>query len=93
MTYGKAKLANLRARPLATVTARSGPNWTPVKGPLRMVGPHDLSAVDAEQLRLLRREVFTAAGGTHNDWNEYDRVMADQGRTVVLLRPTRAYSN
>jgi len=93
VTYGKAKLTNLRARPFATVTARSGPRWITVEGPVRLVGPHDLPAVDAERLRLLRREVFTAAGGTHDDWDEYDRVMSDEGRTVVLLRPTRVYSN
>jgi len=36
--------------------------------------------------------VFTACGGTHDDWNEYDRVMAEQ-RTAVLVTPTRIYSN
>lgn len=36
---------------------------------------------------------FVAAGGTHEDWDEYDRVMAEQRRTVVLLDPTRIYSN
>ena len=45
------------------------------------------------QLRLLLREVFTAAGGTHDDWDEYDRVMAEQRRTVVLVAPSRVYSN
>jgi hypothetical protein len=41
----------------------------------------------------LRREVFTAAGGTHDDWDEYDRVMAAEKRAVVLVTPTRIYSN
>jgi hypothetical protein len=49
--------------------------------------------VDAEGLRLLLRAVFTAAGGEHEDWDEYDRVMAEQRRTVVLVEPTRVYSN
>ena len=48
---------------------------------------------DADQLRLLLREVFTAAGGTHDDWDEYDRVMAKERRAVVLIAPTRVYSN
>ncbi|MCW2656001.1 MAG: pyridoxamine 5-phosphate oxidase, partial [Jatrophihabitans sp.] len=39
------------------------------------------------------REVFTAAGGTHDDWDEYDRVMAEQGRTAVFVEPTRVYGN
>ncbi|COW92629.1 hypothetical protein OVV29_29725 [Klebsiella pneumoniae] len=44
-------------------------------------------------MRLLLREVFTAAGGTHDDWDEYDRVMAQEQRAVVLITPTRIYSN
>lgn len=98
VTYGKVKLANLRARPQLAVTFRDGWQWATVEGRAELVGPDDsqgwLTGEDtAEQLRLLLREVFTAAGGTHSDWNEYDRVMAQQRRTVVLIAPTRVYSN
>ena len=94
VTYGKAKLANLRARPQITVTFRAGWQWAAIEGAARIIGPDDpASGVDAEQLRLLRREVFTAAGGTHDDWDEYDRVMESERRAVVLVTPTRAYSN
>jgi hypothetical protein len=34
-----------------------------------------------------------AAGGSHADWDEYDRTMAEQRRTAVLISPTRVYSN
>lgn len=45
---------------------------------------------DAEALRLRLREVYRAAAGKeHPDWDEYDRVMVEQGRVVVLLRPDR----
>jgi hypothetical protein len=37
--------------------------------------------------------VFTAAGGTHDDWDEYDRVMAAEGRTAVLVEPARILGN
>ena len=37
--------------------------------------------------------MFTAAGGTHDDWDAYDAEMAAQHRTVVLIVPTRIYSN
>ena len=47
----------------------------------------------ADQLRLLLREVFIAAGGSHDNWDEYDRVMAAEKRAVVLIAPTRVYSN
>jgi PPOX class probable F420-dependent enzyme len=95
VTYGKVKLANLRARPQLAATFRNGWQWATVEGPGELAGPDDPAPwlADAEQLRLLLREVFTAAGGTHDDWDEYDRVMAEQRRTVVLVEPTRVYSN
>jgi PPOX class probable F420-dependent enzyme len=94
VTYGKAKLANLRARPQITVTFRAGWQWAAIEGTARVIGPDDPApGVDAERLRLLRREVFTAAGGTHEDWDEYDRVMERERRAVVLVTPARVYSS
>jgi hypothetical protein len=51
-----------------------------------------LVAGDSAQIRLLLREIFTAAGGTHDDWDTYDRVMAEERRTAVLVTPGRVYS-
>jgi PPOX class probable F420-dependent enzyme len=94
VTYGKVKLANLRVRPQLSATFRSGWQWATVEGQAELIGPDDPAAdVDAERLRLLLREVFTAAGGTHDDWDEYDRVMVENRRTVVLIRPARTYGN
>jgi PPOX class probable F420-dependent enzyme len=94
VTYGPTKLRNLRARPQIALTVRSGWQWATVEGRAELVGPDDPHpAVDAERLRLLLREVFTAAGGTHDDWDAYDAEMAAQGRTAVLVAPTRVYSN
>ena len=95
VTYGKVKLANLRVRPQLAVTFRNGWQWATVEGNAELAGPDDPQPwlTDADQLRLLLREVFTAAGGTHDDWDEYDRVMAEQRRTAVLVAPTRVYSN
>ena len=94
-TYGKVKLANLRARPQLAVTFRNGWQWATAEGRAELAGPDDPQPwlKDADQLRLLLREVFTAAGGTHDDWDEYDRVMAKERRAVVLIAPTRVYSN
>ena len=86
------KLAHLRARPRATVVARSGWEWAAVEGPAELVGPDD-GDLAAEPLRVLLRDVFTAAGGTHDDWDAYDAVMAAERRTVVFVRPERLYSN
>jgi PPOX class probable F420-dependent enzyme len=88
------KLANIRARPATTVVARSGWEWVAVEGEAELIGPDDSYAgIDAEALRRLLRDGFTAAGGTHDDWDEYDRVMAEDRRTVVLVTPSRVYSN
>ncbi|MFJ9244847.1 hypothetical protein [Streptomyces sp. NPDC101776] len=49
--------------------------------------------IDDERLRLLRREVFRAAGGSHHDRDAYDQVMTEQQRALVLVLPPRIYSN
>jgi PPOX class probable F420-dependent enzyme len=91
---GSRKLTHLRARPRATVVVRAGWAWAAAEGPVQLAGPDDpLAGVDAEGLRLLLRAIFTAAGGTHDDWDTYDRVMADERRTAVLVDPDRVYSS
>lgn len=86
-----AKLANLRKDPRATLVFRSGWEWVAVRGPVELAGPDDpLPGVD---LRRLLRDVYAAAGGEHPDLDEYDRVMAAERRTAVLLRPERFTSN
>ena len=92
---GPVKLANLRGRPAIAATFRNGWHWATVEGAAELGGPDDPAAwlADSEHLRLLLREVFTAAGGTHDDWDTYDRTMAEQRRVVVLVTPTRVYGN
>jgi hypothetical protein len=91
---GSRKLSNLRADPRATIVAKAGWQWAAVEGEAQLIGPDDPHPeVDDERLRLLLREIFTAAGGTHDDWAEYDRVMREQRRTAVLIPPTRVYAN
>ncbi|HEY4376702.1 MAG TPA: TIGR03618 family F420-dependent PPOX class oxidoreductase [Acidimicrobiales bacterium] len=94
VTYGPAKLRNLRERPQITATIRSGWQWAAVEGQAELVGPEDPhDGIDAEGLRLLLRAIFRAAGGTHDDWDAFDKTMVDDGRGAVLIDPTRIYSN
>ena len=91
---GTAKLVNLRVRPRATVVIRSGWQWVAAEGPAEIAGPDDpLQGFDPGRLPGLLREVFTAAGGTHDDWPTYDRVMAAERRAAVLVLPDRVYSS
>ena len=76
-------LDNIRRTGRAAVTFRSGWEWAAVEGPARIAGNDP----------QLLRDVFTAAGGTHDDWGEYDRVMAAEGRVAVFVTPERITSN
>ena len=91
---GSLKLANLRADPRTTVVARAGWQWASVEGEAQLIGPDDPHPdIDEQALKTLLRNVFSGAGGTHDDWDEYDRVMAEERRTAVLVAPTRVYTN
>lgn len=94
-TRGRAaKLVNLRARPRITIVVRAGWDWVAVEGLAQIAGPDDpLPGFDPAELPELLREVFKAAGGTHDDWPTYDRVMAEERRAAVLVAPERVYSN
>jgi PPOX class probable F420-dependent enzyme len=88
------KLAHLRQRPLATIVARAGWQWAAAEGPAEIAGPDDqLPGFEPAALPALLRDVFTAAGGTHDDWLTYDRVMAGERRAAILVAPERVYSN
>jgi len=94
VTYGKVKLANLRERPQLAVTFRNGWQWATVEGRAELAGPDDAQPWLSEtDLPGLLRDIFRAAGGSHDDWDAYDRVMAEQRRAAVLVKPIRVYTN
>src|SRR5712692_2520539 len=90
---GTVKLANLRREPRATVIFRNGHEWVSVEGRAELIGPDDpFPGFEPGDVPKLLRDVFTAAGGTHDNWAEYDRVMAEDRRCAVLVHPERIYS-
>ena len=87
---GAARLGHIRKGSRVTATARRGWKWVSVTGPTELIGPDDnANELDPDQIRVLLRDIFTAAGGTHDDWDTYDRAMLDEGRTAVLIEPDR----
>ena len=74
----------------ANAVFRAGWEWVSVEGPVDILGPdHPRPDFPAGQIPGLLRDIFTAAGGTHDDWAEYDRVMAEERRTAVFITPSR----
>jgi hypothetical protein len=88
------KLVNIRERPDVSVVLRVGWQWAGVSGPAQLAGPDDpMPGIGPERLRLLLREIFTAAGGTHDDFDTYDQVMATERRAAMLITPARVFAN
>ena len=84
------KLVNLRSDPTIAVVIRAGWQWVSVEGRASLIGPDDPEPeVDEDRLRLLLREIFTAAGGTHDDWETFDRTMKEERRTAVFVAPEK----
>ena len=89
-----ARLKHIDRGSQVTITARRGWAWSSVTGPADLIRPEQVpESIDKEQMRLLLREVFHAAGGVHDDLEEYDRAMAQEGRVVVCVTPERVLGN
>jgi hypothetical protein len=88
------KLPLLRRAGRAAAVFTSGYEWVAVEGPTRLIGPDDPDGrFPAAELPELLRAVFRAAGGTHEDWGEFDRVMAAERRAAVFVHAARVSGN
>ena len=88
------KVRLMRRAGRAAVTFRAGWEWVAVEGPTTMIGPDEtVDGFEVAGVPQLLRDVFTAAGGSHDDWDEYDRVMAAERRAAVLIAPARIITN
>ncbi|MGY9075383.1 MAG: pyridoxamine 5'-phosphate oxidase [Acidimicrobiales bacterium] len=89
-----ARLAHVRRGSEMTILVRRGWAWVSVTGATDLVGPADpADGINAETLRLLLREIYEAAGGQHDDYDEYDRNMVEGGRTAVFVSADRIIGN
>ena len=87
-------MCHIRRGSRVTVAVRRGWDWVAVTGAAELIGPDDNAVgFEPDRIRILLRDIFTAAGGTHDDWDAYDRTMRDERRTAVFVTPTRVYSN
>ncbi|HEX8769325.1 MAG TPA: pyridoxamine 5'-phosphate oxidase family protein [Acidimicrobiales bacterium] len=87
---GARKTEYLRRTGRGAAVFQRGGQWVAVEGPVLLVGPDDpAEGFSGADVPALLRDIFVAAGGTHDDWDEYDRVMAQDRRTAVLIVPER----
>ena len=90
ITDGRAKTANLRRDPRASLYVGQPDGWAY----LVVEADASLSAValardDSVVEELI--DVYRSVQGEHPDWDDYRRAMVEDRRMVVRLRPARAY--
>ncbi len=90
VTDGRAKAANLRRDPRASLYVSRPDFWSylVIEGTADLT-PRAAAPDDPTVDELV--EVYRAAQGEHPDWDEYRRVMVEDHRLVVRIRPERAY--
>ena len=82
-----AKVGHVRRTGRLSVTFRRGWMWAGIEGPATIVDSDETAG--ERGLAAFLRDVFSAAGGSHEDWDEYDRVMAAEGRVAIVVEPAR----
>ena len=89
-----ARLKHIERGSEVTVAIRREWKWVSVSGEADLFGPEYLPEnFDPEQLRILLRDVFISAGGVHDDFEEYDKVMASDKRVAVCVSIERIRGN
>lgn len=90
MTEGRAKTANLRRDPRATleVTRADGRAWATAEGVATLIGPGtDPHGPEVEALV----DYYRRAAGEHPDWEEYRRVMVQDRRVLMTMSVDHIY--
>ncbi|KJE23614.1 hypothetical protein FF36_02063 [Frankia torreyi] len=90
MTEGRAKTANLRRDPRATleVTSPDGRAWATAEGTATLTGPGtDPRGPEVEALV----HYYRSAAGEHPDWDEYRSVMVSDRRVLMRMAVDHVY--
>ena len=90
MTEGRAKTANLRRDPRATleVTSSDGWAWATAEGTATLTGPGtDPHGPEVEALV----DYYRSAAGEHPDWDEYRSVMVSDRRVLMAMTVDHVY--
>ncbi|MFE0173354.1 PPOX class F420-dependent oxidoreductase [Streptomyces sp. NPDC059002] len=90
MTEGRAKTANLRRDPRATleVTGPDGKEWATAEGVATLKGPsQDPHGPEVEALV----DYYRLAAGEHPDWDEYRAVMVSDRRVLMVMTVDHVY--
>jgi PPOX class probable F420-dependent enzyme len=90
VTDGRAKTANLRRDPRASLHVNRDDFWAYVviEADVTML-PVATSPDDATADALV--EYYRSVAGEHDDWGEYRQAMVDDRRLLLELHPTHAY--
>ncbi|OPC79366.1 F420-dependent protein [Embleya scabrispora] len=90
MTEGRAKTANLRRDPRATleVTSSDGGSWATAEGVATLIGPG--TDPDGPEVDALV-DYYRAAAGEHPDWAEYRSVMVSDRRVLMTMTVDHVY--
>ena len=90
MTVGRAKTANLRRDPRATleVTSADGMAWATAEGTATLTGPGG-DAHGPEVQALV--DYYRRAAGEHPDWDEYRAVMVADRRVLMATSVDHVY--
>jgi PPOX class probable F420-dependent enzyme len=90
VTDGRAKTANLRRDPRASLHVNRDDFWAyaVIEADVTLM-PVAESVDDATVDQLV--EYYRALAGEHDNWSEYRQAMVDDGRLLLELHPTHAY--
>jgi PPOX class probable F420-dependent enzyme len=90
VTDGRAKTANLRRDPRASLHVNRDDFWAYVVIEADVTLTPVAQSPDDDTVNQLV-EYYRAIVGEHDDWAEYRQAMVDDGRLLLELRPTHAY--